>query len=247
MKTLYVAWQDPKNLTWFPVGALKHYTKENKYTFSYVRGALESKSFSTFGRMTDLYTTYESEELFPLFKNRLLHDKRPEYQEYIEWLNITDDENTPFMQLSRSGGIRGTDSIELFPKPEKTIDNKFNIIFFNHGLRHFSEQAIKRVDHIAPGEKLYLMKDMQNRFDSNAMAIRAENPPILLGYCPRYLAKDLNDLFIHIKQDEIDLVAKRVNSNAPTQLRLLLELTSPWPDGFNPCSGRLYEPLTRKS
>lgn len=81
MKALYVTWQDPDTRQWYPVGRLIH--KDGSYEFTYTRGAKVSKKFVPFGRMLDLDVAYLSNELFPLFANRMLPKSRPEYSDYL--------------------------------------------------------------------------------------------------------------------------------------------------------------------
>src|SRR5712691_11405148 len=100
MKALYLAWQDPASREWLPVGRL---TYENKrYRFVYTSGAKKSKNFFPFGRMRDLESVYESTDLFPLFANRILSKSRPEYQQFLHWLNVTEDEADPLALLART-------------------------------------------------------------------------------------------------------------------------------------------------
>jgi len=101
MKVLYLAWRDPKGRTWFPVGRLSFDGKV--YRFVYTRGAKQSPNFLPFARMEDLTTIYESDELFPLFANRLLSKKRPEYQEFLQWLNTRPGEDDPLTSLALEG------------------------------------------------------------------------------------------------------------------------------------------------
>lgn len=240
MKVLYLAWQDPTNHRWYPVGCLTLYN--NVYRFVYTKGAEASRNFVPFGRMTNLKVIYESEELFPLFANRLLSPSRPEYQDYLKWLNIRKGGDSPFVILSITGGIRETDLLEVFPCPERNSDGKYEIYFLNHGLRYFSEFAIERVNNLEPGNKLYLMHDIQNFYDSYALALRTQDPPILIGYCPRYLTEDLHKL---LKQEhtKLEVFVEKINLDAPIQLRLLCKVISDWPKDFRPCSGEMYEPL----
>src|SRR3954463_2868057 len=103
MRTVYVAWQDPKSRDWYPVGRLTH---NGKYRFVYTEGAAVSPDFLPFGRMTDLNVAYESDNLFPLFANRLLPKSRPEYSDYLRWLDVDEDDPlSPLAILSRSGGL----------------------------------------------------------------------------------------------------------------------------------------------
>ena len=86
MKTaLYVAWRLQAELHqgWGPVGRLEH--DDGIYRFYYTRGARTLEGFKPFTEMASFDEVYESNELFPLFANRLLGKQRPEYERFVRW------------------------------------------------------------------------------------------------------------------------------------------------------------------
>lgn len=240
MKILYLAWQDPRNRTWVPVGKLSF--EDGVYRFVYTQGAQRFSNFIPFGRMKDLGAVYESKELFPLFANRLLSKSRPEYKDFLYWLNVKEDEDDPLALLARTGGIRETDSLMVYPCPEKSPENTYHIHFFSQGIRYLPNEIIYRVNSLSPGDLLYLMPDPQNLADYFAIALRTEDPPVIVGYCPRYLTKDVNFLLSE-QPREMRVSVESINPGAPTQLRLLCNLTAPWPKNFKPCSDPDYKSL----
>jgi len=72
-KSVNLAWQFPDTRDWHVVGHLTE--KKDGYFFNYTNGA-KSEGFIPFSGMEDIYKTYISEKLFPLFQNRLLSPKR---------------------------------------------------------------------------------------------------------------------------------------------------------------------------
>ncbi|HLC15488.1 MAG TPA: HIRAN domain-containing protein [Thermodesulfovibrionia bacterium] len=241
MKKLFLAWQDPKDRSWLPVGCL---TVENdRYRFVYTQGAKHSVNFLPFARMKQLDTIYESKELFPLFANRLLSKSRSEYKDFLKWLDLNENEDDPLSLLALTEGIRSTDTLMVFPCPEKQADGTYHIHFFAHGIRYLPEEAIKLINHLQAGTQLYLMFDIQNTYDPSAIALRMENPIFIVGYCPRYITKDFSQLMKEQGSDEVKVLVERVNQDAPIQLRLLCNITGVWPVGFNSCSTELYKPL----
>ncbi|HFE38157.1 MAG TPA: restriction endonuclease, partial [Gammaproteobacteria bacterium] len=86
MKSLFIAWQDPESRQWAPVGRLSQ--RGGRFHFVYTQGAKDFSNFTPFGRMSDLSAEYVSDELFPLFKNRVLTKSRPEYAQYLKWLGL---------------------------------------------------------------------------------------------------------------------------------------------------------------
>jgi hypothetical protein len=208
----------------------------------YTAGAKEAENFSPFFGMRELEAIYESEQLFPIFSNRLLSDSRPEYTKLINWLSLQTKDIDPFVILSLTGGVRKTDSIEIFPCPVPT-DGNYELNFFSRGLSHQPEATQRRVDQLKHGETLYLMRDVQNKYDALALALRTDDPVTIVGYCPRYLASDLNELLAKNGPEGVTVTVDKVNADAPFQLRLMCRIVSPWPQGFKACSSELYRPL----
>jgi hypothetical protein len=242
MKTLYLAWQDPNSRHWLPVGKLS--AEDGIYRFVYTKGAVLSKNFIPFGFMQDLHEIYRSRDLFPLFANRLISRKRPEYRDFLRWLDLVEDEADPLVLLARTEGVRETDSLTVFPCPEPDPEGKYVVHFFSHGLRHLSEEARSRINAIRAREKLYLLPDPQNPHDGYAIALRTDDPATIVGYCPRYISRDFLEILKN-NPDTVKVCVKRVNTDAPIQLRLLCTLTADWPENFKPCSSEYYQELGR--
>jgi len=250
--TLFLAWQDPTRRRWLPIGRLT--SNGRRYAFVYTRGALEAQNdagFEPLSAFPVLDRVYTSSELFPLFTNRLVPRSRPEYTDYLRWLNVPPSEDDPVLILARSGGERITDTLEVFPCPERTSSAKYTITFLVHGIRHLPDDAIARVSNLEPGERLLMVKDFQNPVDTMALALRTaekyERDVHLVGYCPRYLRSDFGRL-IDSQESEIKVVVERVNAPpAPIQFRLLCRLEGQWPEGFEPFSSPDYAPIIQPS
>jgi hypothetical protein len=234
MKTLFVAWQDPMSREWIPVGRLTH--ERGYYRFQYTRGSKQSKNFEPFGWMRDLTKEYISEDLFPLFSNRILPKSRPEYRDYLRWLGLNELEYDDLEVLARSGGVRATDSLEIFPCPEPDDKGRYTGYFFCHGLRHLPENERHRVKRLKPGQSLSLMQDVQNQFDRTALVLRTEAPISFVGYCPRYYSAEFSDLLKQVDPRDVVVQVDRVNPDAPSELTLLCKLVAPWPNKYAPCS-----------
>ncbi|HZA57248.1 MAG TPA: HIRAN domain-containing protein [Candidatus Udaeobacter sp.] len=240
MKVLYLAWQDPESRQWYPVGKLT--SDKGIYRFVYTKGATHSKNFIPFGSMRDLHEVYRSPDLFPLFANRLISKKRPEYRDFLRWLDLREDEADPLVLLARTEGVRATDSLTVFPCPEPDLEGKYVVHFFSHGLRHLPEEARVRINTLRGGERLYLLPDPQNPHDGYAIALRTGDPATIVGYCPRYISRDFLEILEDVR-DSVQVRVKRVNTDAPIQLRLLCTLTADWPENFKPCSSEYYTEL----
>lgn len=241
MKALFVAWQDTQSRRWAPVGRL---TRNNGvYRFVYTQGALLLPNFRPFGRMHDLHQAYESDELFPIFANRILAKSRPEYVEYMKWLGLSSQQHDALEELARTGGLRATDSLEVFPCPEPTEGRNYEIYFFSHGLRHLHHENDARTRVLEAGERLYLMQDFQNPYDAMALLLRTDDPITLVGYAPRYYSSELTKLIKSTGPDNVKVTVEQVNRDAPIQYRLLCRLVAPWPADFAPCAKEEFKAL----
>lgn len=230
---LLLAWRNPKNHEWIPVGKLSYC--DSKYIFKYTSAAAKSAKeggFTPFAAMGEFSESYESSELFPLFQNRLLPKSRPEYAAYLDWLNLKEEKFSPLDELARSGGIRVTDNLQLFPVPEK-VSGAYSVNFFSHGIRHLAPCYIDRIAHLNPGSRLYLMADLQNNNDSFALTLRTDDPPELVGYVPRFFARDFNELIDINGAKNVYVIVDKINIHAPLQFKLLCKFTTSWPDNFS--------------
>ena len=243
-KALFVAWRSGQHVHqgWGPVGRLDF--DGSVYRFSYTRGAQKLAGFQPFALMEDFEKTYESTTLFPLFANRLLSKSRPEYSAFLEWGGFTaDDAPDPIAILSVTEGIRQTDQIEVFPCPVPDADQCYFSKFFVHGIRWMDESSLHRIKRLQSGEKLFLMLDICNEHDVNAVALRTEKNQAMVGYVPRYLARDVRRLTQDCEEQYLEVSVDRVNEDAPLRHRILCRMKACWPDGFEPCSGEEFLPI----
>jgi hypothetical protein len=232
------------NGQWAPVGRLDR--ANGLYRFRYTRGAETLENFSPFAGMPDLHEVYTSDELLPLFANRLLARSRPEYEAHLRWCgfgaNIPPD---PLALLSVTEGRRATDAVELFACPEPDADGRYVSTFFVHGLRWLPQSAKVRIDQLQVGDTLQLMHDASNSHDADAMMLLtvADDPAISVGFVPRYLAPDIRLLVSRAGVHAPEVTVARVNGDAPLQHRLLCRVQIEWPSGLGPCTGEGFEPV----
>ncbi len=243
---LFIAWRsgDPAKGGWSPVGRLDR--SEEGYRFVYTRGAQTLPGFQPFPGMPDLHAVFESDELFPIFANRILSKSRPEYEAYLTWGGF-DPRNPPepLAILGVTEGIRQTDALEVFPCPSPDAEGCFHTKFFLHGLRWFPQAAVDRVAQLASDDRLSLMLDVLNEYDPYAVAVRTRdvNERLMIGYVPRYLARDMWRLCTECHPDFVDLRVERVNPGAPLQMRLLCRMKACWPENFRPCASDEFQPI----
>jgi len=149
--------------------------------------------------------------------------------------------------LGVTEGIRQTDQIEVFPCPVPDADGCYLNKFFLHGLRYMPDAAKSRILQLVEGEPLYPMLDLCNPTDGKAVALRAvAGERLMLGYVPRYLAQDVWKLFEGCGLNSIQVFAHRVNRDAPMQQRLLCRMHACWPEGFQPCSDEIFQPIPER-
>ena len=116
-RRLVVAWQHPEERSIQPVGLL---TWDGiGFKFAYIRNVLSVRDFRPLLGFEDLYRSYYSEDLFPLFAQRAMDPRRPDYQRYVQTLGLEGDPS-PWEQIARSQGRREGDTIQLFPSQRST-------------------------------------------------------------------------------------------------------------------------------
>lgn len=249
-KTLYLAWQDKaKTRRWYPVGRLDASLpgSDSHFRFRYTHGAEQAHSISGFQPLfsfPQLDRDYESSELFPLFKNRVLNEDRADFSEYLQHLGLSAEHADPIEILSVDGGYRATDSLEVFPRIERHPDGGFRCRFFLHGWRYVNAPALDRLDAIVPGEELVASIEINNPATGLAVQIQTRDYH-MIGWTPRYL---VNDLIQAIAKSPSKLEAEVVKVNAapaPSKQRILIEFRGHWPEGYKPMSGDEFKPLIR--
>ena len=221
LNTAYVSWKEPGSHAWYVVCRLTE--KQDGYEFAYTKGAIKAKNFVPFPGFDDLYRKYFSTTLFPLFSNRLIRDTRPEYRAFIEWLELPKEASSPVDILSRSGGRRATDSLQIFKRLLPEEDGKLTAYFFAHGLSHLTDKADERVSKLFQGEKLEIVHEKDNPKDPYAALVTATNPKQRVGYLPRYMSREL--LLLQEKSPESFTVqVQAIRPDIPYHYRLLCKI-----------------------
>lgn len=243
MRTLFLAWQAPSDRAWFPVGRLDADTERAFYRFCYTRGAADAQSagFHPIASFPALTECYQSSELFPTFKNRVLGRQRRDFASYLASLAL--DTPDPIEILSVSGGERQTDSFEVFPKIEKAADGSFCCRFFLHGLRHMSATAQARAECLVEGEALGVSLELNNPKYGLAIQLTSQDYEFL-GWTPRYIVTDI----LKAINRTHDLSAKVVKINAaevPQNRRVLVELRGVLPQDYEPMADEMFLPITK--
>lgn len=241
MKSLYVAIQDHDSRKWSPVARVRK--QGDLYRLNYTGGAKELAGFKGFGLMKSLDKEYVSNEIFPLLKNRVLASGRPESKRLIYWLGLGEGRYDAFEELARTGGVRATDTIELIPEPEPTSQNRYEAYFFVRGVRHLPPTTEDIVNRLQVGDRLYLLKDIQNDADPYALLLRTKDPISVIGYAPRYYSEDFSILASGDDVKETCVTVEQINRDAPLAYRILCKINAPWPKTFSPCATSKFTSL----
>lgn len=228
---LIVAWQNRTTRLIEPVGVLEH---GPPYRFRYLRRAGQVDGFRPFLSFRELERTYTSQNLFPLFSQRIMSMRRPDFQEFLEQLHLS-RESTPWEQLARSEGRSSGDTVQVFPVPSVGEDGTTTCRFLVHGIRHVTGGTLPD---LARGQPLVLHDDPTNPYNANAVRVcDANGSP--LGYVPDLL---LDHLATMRATAPVDLAVEHVNGpEAPPHMRLLVRLEGSVPPGYEPMSGTDWE------
>jgi len=235
-RTFFLGWQDDQTHAWYPVGRLNALGSNDRYQFSYTKGALKAEEQSGFKPLYDFpsfETRYESSDLFPLFKNRIMTPNRRSFQEYLKLLDLEGMTPDPLEIVAIDGGYRATDSFQVFPKIEKESDGSFTSRFFLHGWRHVSKPAQERLNSLGPQEKLYVTIELNNPATTTAVQLQTKDYH-MIGWAPRYLVHDLMYAMTN-SPGEISAKVLRFNEMpAPSKQRVLIELKGYLPEHYTP-------------
>ena len=250
-KTLFLAWQEKESMRrWFPLGRLDVWnetdTENALYRFRYIKGlcmAQEETGIFRFLPFLDPDTIYEAEENFALFKNRVMNRKRPDFDKYLEYLNLPRNA-TDTQMLSVSGGYRATDNFEIFPKIEKEADGSFQTRFFLHGLKLPDTENLELIDSLGVDSQLSM--DIPKSDSSNVPVanIKTKHGEII-GQAPCYLASELSKAGEKLSELTVKILRKNPIP-APLKERILLEVGGNL-GNYKPMSSEEFTPIARET
>jgi hypothetical protein len=228
---LVVAWQHPEMRLIEPVGFLTY--DGYYYRFAYIRNALDVKDFRPLLGFADLHGRYVSKTLFPLFAQRAMDPRRPDYHSYLGRLGLG-TEAGPLEQIARSQGRRQGDTLQLLPVPH-VHGGELRFLFLVNGVRHIPDRALAvnegetRVSReeveaalarLQPGAELGIVKEPGNPVNPLAVVVTASSVPV--GWVPDLLVEDVRAL---MDRAAVSVTTEHVNGpDAPWHLRLLARL-----------------------
>lgn len=226
---LLVAVQDPCTRAISPIGLLE--SRATGYSFAYLRRVLDVPGFRPLLGFEDLERRYESHKLFPLFQQRLMDPRRPDYHRYMAILGLNEGA-PPLVVLGRSEGRRAGDAIFLVPEPEIDESGRTSCVFFVHGSR-YKPDAEEHISALQVGSRLQLLDDPENPINPKALIVTHDGNE--LGWVPDLLVE-----YVHQVRDHggHGLTVVQVNGHdVPPNLRLQVQLKGMVPAGFHPFEG----------
>jgi len=257
VRRLAVTWQHPETRQISPVALLEFDGK--RYRFNYIRNAESVEGFRSLLGFPDLHRTYESPHLFPLFAQRVMDTRRPDHDRYVQRLGLQADA-TPWEQMTRSGGGREGDTLQMFPEPELLSNGKMTCSFLIHGVRHVPSRPLilggversvtrgeleERLLSLRKGDRLRLIREPGNPVNPSAV-ITATEDNFPLGWVPDLFLDDLHAMTA-LNPEAVDVVVEQVNGpDAPPHLRLLARLTVTPEPTYRPFTGPSWDPLSRR-
>jgi hypothetical protein len=231
---LVVAWQNPvAGGAIVPIGLIEK--TDRGYTFAYFQRARHLPGFRPLLGLGEFDRSYESLTLFPVFRQRLMDSRRPDYGRYLEILGLPRGANA-LRELGRSGGRRAGDSIFMVPEPHIEEDGRTTTNFFVHGPRH-QPGAEARIASLRPGETLELRDEPANPVNQHALLVTSDGAT--LGYVPDLLVDYARTARAH---SDVAVTVIQVNGpEAPPNLRLRVHLEGYVPEGYLPFRGEGWE------
>jgi len=236
--TLIVAWQNSESREISPVGLLEH--DHLGYRFRYIRKARDVKGFLPFLGFTDLTADYRSRWLFPMFAQRVLNPRRPDYSHWRDVLNLPADA-TPFEFLARCEGRREGDAVLVTAPPSVDDHGAISFTFLVHGVRHtlLDARAQDALSALRDGDDVDLRPQPDNPVDRLAIHLCSGEDPI--GWVPRLLCPAVHDALA--EGQVIGRVQKVNGPEVPPHMRLLVELNGSVAPGWDFFSDPKWSPI----
>lgn len=240
---LLVTWQDVETPRHHAVGLLQR-DRDDFFRFRYLTAAQKLPGFRPFLGFSDVNRTYVSSHLFPLFAERILQVGRPDRTALYAALGLVSSAS-PMDFLSRSGGQRAGDRIQLLPVPTVAASH-MSCTFLVHGVRYLVGAA-EAIDDLIVGQELDLEPQPDNRIDAEAVLVTAHG--IRLGWVPGPLlsyvraAMSTGDAQVHVVRANPRDLGPHLRLLVRLQGSIPLDFRSPWASDLEQASTGSSTPL----
>lgn len=226
VRRFVVVWQNPETREFLHVGHLEadESSDSPQYRFAYESDGKTHPAFRPFSAFPDLHAVYTSDHLFSFFGNRVMSSRRPDFDQYIEALDLDLEEASPLEVLARSGGERATDTVQVVPDARRIDDRTEERLFLVSGCRHIDDIE-SRLACLGAGDELLVRPRPANEWDPRALALTMNTVDEQeVGYIPGYL---LSQVHKELESGaDVRVVVERINGpEVPWHLRLLCKLT----------------------
>jgi len=233
---ILVLWHSPRTNDLLPIGLLSIAQGSPRFRFWYVKrvAAAREQGFALFLEFPDLHRDYASDQLFPLFANRLMSRSRPDYAAWVERHGLTAGTADEESLLVRADGHRATDRVELLALPTRGDGRSvLTTWFFVRGVPKDREELVTQ---LVPNQQLFLADREELR-----TGLRTASG-VLLGYMPNSDAFRLQDA---VRDAVLPVVyVERINPPpAPIHHRVLCRLEIPFETAPGFLGSDLLEPI----
>ena len=227
-----VAWRNTARSRISPVAVLDY--DGQGYRFEYLPTASDVEDFRPFIGFPALDQIYEAERLWPFFALRVMDRRRPDFRRYLTWLGLPHDA-VPLDILSRSGGERKGDAVQVIEEPRVDLAGITESTFLVRGARYATSQHFSAcaAEALAPADRLSIVPDPTNPANPSALLI-ATTDGLPIGWIPDLLISYVR----MVENTNSQLVVLRNNGpEAPWHLRLLVRLTGHTEPGYRTFTG----------
>ncbi|WP_147397348.1 hypothetical protein [Amycolatopsis panacis] len=211
-----------------------------RHRFRYLRRASHVSGFRPFIGFARLDSVYEAEALFPLFAQRAMSPRRPDYSQYLRSLDLDDTAST-WEQIARTEGRLAGDTIHLVPEPSVAPDGSTTGCFLVAGIRHRMPDEGRRdavLGSLQPGSRLFLRDEPDNPVNPRAILVLQQDE-IDLGWVPNILVEYVHQVR---KSGDFRIHVRHINgAETPVHMRLLAELSGTADPGYRAFSGPGWE------
>jgi hypothetical protein len=227
-----VAWRNTARPRISPVAVLDY--DGQRYRFEYLPTASDVEGFRPFIGFPKLDQIYEAERLWPFFALRVMDRRRPDFPRYVEWLGLPPDA-MPLDILSRSGGERKGDAVQVIEEPLVDLAGTTESIFLVRGARYATGQysSASAAEALMPGDRLSIVPDPANPANPAALLV-ATRDGLPIGWVP-----DLLVAYVRIVENTNSrlIVLRNNGPEAPWHLRLLVRLAGHTEPGYRAFTG----------
>lgn len=198
---LLVTWQQPDTRAMLPVARLSF--DGEAYRFNYLPTVSSIDGFRPLIGFRDVGETYESDELFPLFQERILDPARDDFERVLTELDLDPSSATPWEQLVRSGGGSEGDTLQVTPLPHEDMGD-WECTALVAGVRYFQMKSVRTGQGETPiysaqefeavlaslevGSSLEVRKEIDNVYNSDALLLFTPDGHVV-GYLPDWIAR----------------------------------------------------------